>query len=82
MYKMLDRSPTSVGILERARKIGVEAGLRYVYTGNVPGDDGEDTYCPHCGKLLIDRLGFQILKYQVKGKKCYHCGSPLDGVDL
>ena len=82
MYKMLDRSPTSVRILEQARKIGVEAGLRYVYTGNVPGDEGEDTYCYHCGKLLVDRLGFQILKYQVKEKKCYNCGSPIDGVDL
>jgi len=82
MYKMLDRSPTSVRILERARKIGIEAGLRYVYTGNVPGDEGEDTYCYHCGKLVVDRLGFQILKYQIKEKKCYNCGSIIDGVDL
>ena len=82
MYKMLDRSPTSVRILERARKIGLEAGLRYVYTGNVPGDAGEDTFCSHCGQLLVDRMGFQILKYQIKEKKCPKCGSPVDGVDL
>jgi pyruvate formate lyase activating enzyme len=82
MYRMLDRSPPSIRILERARRIGLEAGLRYVYTGNVPGDEGEDTYCYHCGKLLVDRLGFQILKYQVMEKKCYNCGSPIDGVDL
>jgi len=82
MYKMPDRSPTSVALLERARKIGVEAGLRYVYTGNVPGDEGEDTFCYHCGKLLVDRLGFRILKYLIKEKKCYHCASPIDGVDL
>jgi len=82
MYKMLDRSPTSVRILDRARKIGLQSGLRYVYTGNVPGDEGEDTYCYHCGKLLLDRLGFQILKNQVKEGKCYNCGSPIDGVDL
>jgi pyruvate formate lyase activating enzyme len=82
MYKMLDRSPTSVRILDRARKIGLQSGLRYVYTGNVPGDEGEDTYCYHCGKLLVDRLGFQILKNQVKEGKCYNCGSPIDGVDL
>jgi pyruvate formate lyase activating enzyme len=81
-YKMLDRSPTSVRILERARKIGLEAGLRYVYTGNVPGDAGEDTFCHHCGQLLVDRLGFQILKYQIKEKKCPKCGLPVDGVDL
>ena len=79
---MLDRSPTSVRILERARKIGLEAGLRYVYTGNVPGDAGEDTFCHHCGQLLVDRMGFQILKYQIKEKKCPQCASPVDGVDL
>ncbi len=82
MYRMLDRSSTSVKILERARKIGLEAGLRYVYTGNVPGDRGEDTFCYHCGKLLVDRMGFQILQYQIKEKKCYNCGSMIDGVDL
>ena len=81
-YKMLDRSPTSVRVLERARKIGLEAGLRYVYTGNVPGDVGEDTFCHHCGQLLVDRMGFQILKYQIKEKKCPQCASPVDGVDL
>ncbi len=82
MYKMLDRSPTSVVILDRARRIGLKAGLRYVYTGNVPGDPGEDTFCYHCGKLLVDRFGFQIKAYKVKGQKCYHCGSPIDGIDL
>jgi pyruvate formate lyase activating enzyme len=82
MYKMLDRSPTSVRILEKARRIGLDAGLRYVYTGNVPGDPGEDTFCYQCGKLLVDRYGFQILKYQVKDKKCSYCGASIDGVDL
>lgn len=82
MYKMLDRSPTSVQLLERARKIGLESGLHYVYTGNVPGDAGEDTFCYHCGKILVDRLGFRILKYQVKESKCYNCGSAIEGVDL
>jgi len=82
MYKMLDRSPTSVQTLNRARKIGLEGGLRYVYTGNVPGDEGEDTYCHRCGKLLIDRLGFQIRKYQIVENRCYNCGAAVDGVDL
>jgi pyruvate formate lyase activating enzyme len=82
MYRMLDRSPTAVKILDRARKMGLEAGLRYVYTGNVPGDAGEDTFCYHCGQLLVDRLGFQVLKYRIVEKKCPKCGMPLDGVDL
>jgi pyruvate formate lyase activating enzyme len=81
-YKMLDRSPTSVRILQRARQIGFEEGLRYVYTGNVPGDEGEDTFCPHCGRLLVNRWGFQILQNKIKGQKCERCGSPIDGVDL
>lgn len=82
MYKMLDRSPPSVRILDQARKIGLEAGLRYVYTGNVPGDPGEDTYCHQCGKLLIDRLGFQIQENRIREKRCSHCGASIDGVDL
>jgi pyruvate formate lyase activating enzyme len=82
MYKMLDRSPTSIQILEKARKIGLEAGLRYVYTGNVPGDEGEDTYCYHCGALLIDRLGFQIRKNQIVDSRCGRCGATIDGVEL
>lgn len=82
MYKMLDSSPTSLRILEKARKIGLEAGLRYVYTGNVPGDGGEDTFCYACGKLLVDRQGFQILKYEIQDKKCPHCGAVIDGIEL
>jgi pyruvate formate lyase activating enzyme len=82
MYKMLDCSPTSVRILEKARKIGLEEGLRYVYTGNVPGDEGEDTYCYHCGRLLIDRLGFQIRENQMVGSRCSHCETTIDGVEL
>ena len=82
MYKMLDRSPTSVQTLERVRKIGLEGGLRYVYTGNVPGDEGEDTYCHQCGKLLIDRFGFQVRRYELVGNRCYNCGTMVDGVDL
>ncbi len=82
MYRMLDRSPTSVRILERARKIGLDAGLRYVYTGNVPGDPGEDTFCYDCGELQVDRFGFQITEYRLQEGKCPRCGSPVDGVDL
>ncbi len=82
MYKLLDRSPTSVRLLQQARIIGFEAGLRYVYTGNVPGDSGEDTFCYHCREPLVDRLGFQILSNRIRENKCFHCGSPIDGVDL
>lgn len=82
MYRLLDRPPTPVRTLERAREIGLEAGLRYVYTGNVPGDVGEDTFCYKCGSLLVDRFGFQILKYQIKENRCFKCGAEIEGVDL
>lgn len=82
MYRLLDRPPTPVRTLEKAREIGLETGLRYVYTGNVPGDVGEDTFCYQCGSLLADRFGFQLLKYQIKENKCYKCGAEIDGIDL
>lgn len=82
MYRLLDRPATPISTLERAREIGLKTGLRYVYTGNVPGDVGEDTFCYQCGSLLVDRFGFQILKYEIKENKCYKCGAEIDGVDL
>ncbi len=82
MYKLQDRAVTSLGILERARDIGLNAGLRYVYTGNVPGNAGENTYCPQCGNLLVDRMGFRVVNYRIEAGKCFHCRTPIDGVDL
>ena len=82
MYKLQDRSVTSVRVLESAREIGMQAGLKYVYTGNVPGNAGENTYCPACGKILVERLGFRIAHYRIKEGKCFHCQAMIDGVDL
>jgi pyruvate formate lyase activating enzyme len=78
-YKLLDLPPTPVETLDRARKIGLEAGLKYVYQGNVPGE-GENTNCPSCGKLLIERRGYEVTRYRVKDGKCPHCGANIDGV--
>jgi len=74
--KMLDIPPTPAQLLEKARNIAMEEGLRYVYTGNVPGHDGENTYCPNCKELLIKRFGFDIVDYRItKDKKCPKCGT-------
>jgi pyruvate formate lyase activating enzyme len=81
-YKMQYLSPTSVSVLRRARQIGLEEGLRYVYTGNVPGDEGEHTYCYRCGALLIQRLGFQIVKNRIRNARCPDCGVPIDGLGM
>jgi pyruvate formate lyase activating enzyme len=79
-YKMLDRHPTPIATLRRARDIGLEAGLRYVYTGNIPGDPGEDTYCHACKELLIERSGFTIRRNRIKDGHCCNCGAQVDGV--
>jgi len=79
-YKMLDRPPTPAETLMRAREIGMEAGLKYVYTGNIPIPGAEDTYCPNCHKPIIVRSGFSILKNVVKEGKCSYCGAKISGV--
>lgn len=80
MYKLLDLPETPMKSLDAARRIGIEAGLRYVYQGNVPGSEGENTYCHRCGKLLIHRYGYRILEYEIKDGQCPRCGVKLDGV--
>lgn len=81
-YKMDNIPPTSQKTLKRAREIGLEIGLKYVYTGNVPGDEGEHTYCPKCKKILIERYGFSILNYKIKDSSCSFCGEKIDGFGL
>lgn len=79
-YKMLDRPRTPPETLFRARQIGLAEGLRYVYTGNIPGRGGEDTDCPQCGETLIARLGYQIRGFILKDGACPKCGTAIDGV--
>jgi pyruvate formate lyase activating enzyme len=79
-YKMNNLQPTPVRSVIKARQIGLEVGLRYVYTGNIQGDDGENTYCYSCGKSLIERHGYNIGHVHIKGSKCYFCGADVDMV--
>jgi pyruvate formate lyase activating enzyme len=81
-YNMTDKSSTPVKTLVRAREIGFNAGLKYVYTGNIPGDEGENTFCYNCKKLLIGRFGFQILQNNIRDSKCKFCNTVIDGVKL
>jgi pyruvate formate lyase activating enzyme len=81
-YKLSDQPRTSIQILRNAREIGLNAGLRYVYEGNVPGETGENTYCYSCGKLLIERKGFNISRYRIKEGRCTDCQAKIDGVGL
>jgi pyruvate formate lyase activating enzyme len=79
-YRMMDKPRTSPEIIRRAREIGLEEGLRYVYTGNIPGAEGENTSCYHCQKVLIRRHGYQIAENSITEGKCPHCGTPIEGV--
>jgi len=78
-YKLLDQPATPVPILRLATEIGKEAGLRYVYQGNVPGE-GEDTYCYNCGELVVRRVGYQILENRITNSSCPRCGVRVEGV--
>jgi pyruvate formate lyase activating enzyme len=81
-YRLRDRPPTPVESLVMAREIGIKSGLRYVYTGNLPSDNGENTFCYSCGKILINRLGFSIIKNVLKNSRCPYCGTQIDGIGL
>lgn len=79
-YKMADLPRTTASALQRAREIGIKAGLRYVYCGNVPGEEGEDTFCPHCGRGLVERIGFRVIRNDVVNGVCRYCLGKMDGV--
>jgi len=79
-YKMLEVAPTDRETLERAWRIGKEAGLRYVYCGNLPGNIHEGTDCYQCGKRIIQRRGFTVQKMALQDGCCSYCGAPIDGV--
>jgi pyruvate formate lyase activating enzyme len=82
-YKMLDHDPTSARHLQQAADIGQEAGLHYVYAGNLPGRVGplENTYCPNCCSMLIERRGYTVTQYSITEKgTCPKCGQAIAGV--
>lgn len=79
-YKLTQLPPTPVSTLEKAREIAQAAGIKFVYIGNVPGRNYENTYCPKCHKLLIERKGYTITQNHIKDGKCEYCGEPIPGV--
>jgi pyruvate formate lyase activating enzyme len=81
-YQLTDRPSTPVATLRRAREIGMEEGLRYVYEGNVPGEAGENTYCYGCGAVVIERSGFGFIRNRLQDGKCSECGKTIDGVGM
>lgn len=81
--QMTDPDNTPTETLIRAAEIGYEAGLRFVYAGNLPGlvKNYENTYCPNCHKLLVERYGYKILDYRITPEgKCPNCSSAIPGI--
>jgi pyruvate formate lyase activating enzyme len=79
-YKIKNLPPTPKQSLERARNAAMEAGLHYVYIGNLWGHDGENTYCPGCKRIVIRRVGFNVLENKLKDGRCPQCGMRIPGV--
>ena len=80
-YKMTGPDNTSIETLIRAAEIGYGAGLNYVYAGNLPGRVGryENTFCPDCKSVLVERYGFRVLKNRIDAGKCAKCGTTIPG---
>lgn len=78
-FRMIQHPPTPVEALEKARRIGLDVGLHYVYLGNVRGE-GEETHCPSCGTIVIRRRGYFVWENRLTDGTCPSCGAPVDGV--
>jgi pyruvate formate lyase activating enzyme len=72
--------PTPMELLTEARETALEVGLKYVYIGNIPGNPGEDLYCPSCGRRLLDRLQYQIVSNNLERGRCPHCSYWISGL--
>jgi pyruvate formate lyase activating enzyme len=81
-FHLQDPQPTPVATLQAARSVAMEAGLRYVYTGNVQDAVGSLTFCPSCGRPVIERDGFSIKDSHMNGNRCNECGAEIAGVFL
>lgn len=79
-YKIKNLPPTPVRTLEMARATAQEAGLNFAYIGNVPGHEGEHTYCPDCKEIVIGRVGYTIVRNAVRDGRCHNCEHPIAGV--
>jgi pyruvate formate lyase activating enzyme len=80
IHKLEQLPPTPVEILNSAARIAFEEGLKYVYTGNVPGNEMSNTKCPSCNSIILVRQGYRIASNTITGGKCNKCGFKIDGV--
>jgi len=81
-YKYNGQQATPIKTIERAIEIGKQAGLHYIYPGNVPGALGESTYCHNCGQVLIKRVGYRMSENHIVNSTCPKCGTAVPGYEL
>jgi pyruvate formate lyase activating enzyme len=72
--------PTPFTTLKQAQQIGLQEGLHYVYVGNITNDGSQDTYCPKCGSVLIQRPGYWIVENKIQERRCPSCGTAIASV--
>jgi len=77
-FKMGHVPPTPLETMQRAQLAGEEAGLKYIYLGNL--HDESDTLCPECGQVLVQRQGYHVRSVRIQDGKCSHCGAPIAGI--
>jgi pyruvate formate lyase activating enzyme len=80
LHKLEQLPPTPLEVLQNAAKVATDEGLKYVYTGNVPGNEIADTKCFSCGSKVVLRQGFRIVSNNIKDNKCSKCGKTIEGV--
>ncbi len=79
-YKLKNLPPTPLKTLELLRDTAMNEGLNYVYIGNVPGHEAENTFCPKCKNIVVERRGYLITSLKIKNGKCEYCGNKIPGV--
>ncbi len=80
-YRLKNLPPTPVKTLDTARKIALDAGIHFAYIGNVPGHEGENTFCPNCQKIVIRRRGYWVLENNINSNgTCGHCENTIPGI--
>lgn len=79
-YRVTNLPATPVATIERSRQIALDAGVHYVYAGNIPGHPGENTYCHACGEELIRRIGFRVASNRIQNGRCPKCNTMIPGI--
>lgn len=79
-YQLMNLPATPIETLEAARQTALDAGLHYAYLGNVPGHEGNHTYCPNCGQMIVQRSGMATVAMNVVDGRCGYCQTPVAGV--